>query len=64
MKAMINLRQQGFEVFFPRFYKPIIKIKKISSKIRPLFPGYLFVNINKNQKESQTGVRLGTTSTA
>ena len=44
LKAKVNLVRQGFDVFFPKFLKPVCQFNKIKKKIMPLFPSNLFVN--------------------
>jgi transcriptional antiterminator RfaH len=45
-KALANLRQQGFNVYFPCFKKVITHARKTSQIVAPLFPRYLFVEID------------------
>lgn len=49
LKATVNLKRQGFEVFFPRIKKLSFNFNKLREKIKPLFPGYIFVNLKENQ---------------
>ena len=49
LKAKVNLVRQGFDVFFPKFLKPVCQFNKIKTKIKPLFPSYLFVKLDYNQ---------------
>ena len=42
-RAAEHLRQQGFDVYLPRFLKSRRHARKTQSVARPLFPGYLFV---------------------
>ena len=44
-KASVNLKRQGYEVFFPRIIKPFFSFNKLTNRIKPLFPGYIFVNV-------------------
>jgi len=48
-KADVNLSNQGFKTFLPkyRFHKKTLNKSKLI--LRPLFPGYIFVYVNKNQ---------------
>ena len=46
-KAEINLRRQGFEVYFPKYKKVRRHARRIDTVIRPLFPRYLFVEFEK-----------------
>ena len=48
-KARINLIRQGYEVFYPKVIKSVNSFNKIKKLIKPLFPGYIFVNLKKNQ---------------
>ncbi len=42
-----RLRARGFEVFYPRLFVHNKKTKSL--KIRPYFPGYLFVHLNLDE---------------
>ncbi len=44
-----NLRRQGFETFLPLQDVTARKDNKFLSKLRPLFPGYLFVSLDVTQ---------------
>tara|TARA_X000000950_G_C13687720_1_gene566705 strand:- start:341 stop:829 length:489 start_codon:yes stop_codon:yes gene_type:complete len=57
IKASINLKRQGYEVFFPKIKKSIFSFNKLKDKLRPLFPGYLFINL----KENQSWMRINST---
>lgn len=46
-RAKENLENQGIEVFLPLFHKETIKNGKRVNKIEPLFPGYLFIKLDK-----------------
>ncbi len=48
-KATINLKKQGFSVFFPKIKKKNFMYNKFQNLIKPLFPGYIFVDIKKNK---------------
>ncbi len=43
--ACVNLVRQGFEVFFPKIYKANFVLNKKTPKLKPLFPGYIFVSV-------------------
>lgn len=45
-KAAFNLRKQGFAVFLPKYKKTRRHARKTDVVHRPLFPGYLFVEID------------------
>ena len=47
--GMNNIRNQGYEAFFPQiiFEKPGSKKEKL--KIEPMFPRYLFIKLNKEK---------------
>ena len=47
-KAFENLRRQKFNVFFPKIKKKIFLTKNNKEILKPLFPGYLFVEYNDN----------------
>ena len=42
-KAQINLVRQGFECFMPMRKVTIRHARKLSSGLRPVFPGYIFI---------------------
>lgn len=41
-----HLMNQGFEVYLPRYRKQIRHARTVKSVLRPLFTGYLFVNMD------------------
>src|SRR6516162_9967611 len=45
-KAARNLLRQGFEVYLPRYLKHRSHARKIEKVAAPLFPRYMFVNID------------------
>lgn len=45
-KAALNLAQQGYAVFFPRYRKRRSHARKIETVPAPLFPRYVFVQID------------------
>lgn len=50
-RAVWHLKNQGFEAYLPRYRKQIRHARKTSNVLRPLFPGYLFVNLDmENQR--------------
>lgn len=44
--AIFNLKNQKFEIYMPKYKRFIRHARKLNSVIRPLFPGYLFVNLD------------------
>ncbi len=48
--ALKNLKRQGFDTFYPVYINTERINLKFTNKIKPLFPGYIFVafNINNN----------------
>ena len=48
-RAASNLINQGFQTFFPKFHQQKKLVNKIRLILKPLFPGYLFVNLKTNQ---------------
>ena len=46
--ACVNLRRQGFDVFFPLITKTIKKNGKFLDAEAPLFPGYLFMGTSRD----------------
>ncbi|HEY9164362.1 MAG TPA: transcriptional activator RfaH [Magnetovibrio sp.] len=45
-RAAKHLRNQGFEVYLPRYLKQIRHARKTEQVLRPLFPTYLFVRMD------------------
>jgi transcription antitermination factor NusG len=41
-----QLQEAGFEVFFPRLFQRTQSLKRV--KVKPFFPGYLFVKVDFN----------------
>ena len=44
--AAANIKQKGFEVYYPNFFKTISHARKTKKVIKPLFPRYIFVSFN------------------
>lgn len=57
--AYFNLIKQGFKVFFPRIYKINFYFNKKNKILRPLFPGYIFVNIECNKNWTKIDSTFG-----
>lgn len=49
-KAARNLLLQGFEVYVPRYLKRRCHARKIDEVAAPLFPGYMFVQIDMQKQ--------------
>lgn len=47
--ATINLENQGFEVYYPKFQKERRHARKVETVIKPLFPRYVFIRINLDE---------------
>jgi transcriptional antiterminator RfaH len=45
-KAALNLRRQGYEIYFPRYLKLRRHARRVDFVARPLFPRYMFVTID------------------
>jgi transcriptional antiterminator RfaH len=45
--AVKNLNRQGFETFLPLYNITSRKASRFMNSVRPLFPGYMFINFNK-----------------
>ena len=58
-KVTFNLIRQGYNVFFPKIKKSVVKFNKICNFIKPLFPGYLFVSLKENQSWSKINYTYG-----
>ncbi|PCI40934.1 MAG: transcriptional activator RfaH [Rhodospirillaceae bacterium] len=50
-RAAWHLKNQGFEVYLPRYSKVIRHARKTQTVLRPVFPGYLFVSISLKQQQ-------------
>lgn len=49
--ALVHLRRQGFQGFCPMRNKPRKVARRVVSALGPLFPGYLFVNIDLEREQ-------------
>lgn len=58
-RAVFNLENQGFKVFFPKLLKSKVYFNKVKKVLKPLFPGYLFVQFIENQKYLQINNTFG-----
>ena len=47
--AVADIKQKGFEVYYPNFLKTISHARKTKKVIKPLFPRYVFVSFNKKK---------------
>ena len=45
-KALFNIRRQGFVAYLPQYKKTRRHARKIEAVLEPLFPKYLFVQLN------------------
>jgi len=45
-RAVWNLGNQGFDAYLPRYRKRVRHARKTESALRPMFPGYVFVNLD------------------
>jgi transcriptional antiterminator RfaH len=50
-KAYFNLKRQGFTVFLPKYMKTRRHARKVDQVIYPLFPGYLFVEVDTDLQQ-------------
>lgn len=48
VKATLHLKRQGVDVFCPNIIQTYRRGTKFITKTSPLFPGYIFFNINNN----------------
>lgn len=57
--AESHLLRQNFRIFLPLYRKTIRHARRIQEVLRPLFPGYIFVNLDleKDQWRSINGTR-------
>ena len=58
-RALQHLQNQDITCFYPKITVEKIKAGKRTKKLEPLFPGYLFVNL----EQSMFGVPLALVST-
>lgn len=49
-RALWHLGNQSFEAYLPRYRKEIRHARKVSTVLRPVFPGYLFVRMDLEQQ--------------
>lgn len=49
--AVEQLRQQGFEAYLPRYQKVRRHARKIDTVLSPLFPRYVFVNLDRESDQ-------------
>lgn len=61
-RARVNLERQGWPCFCPRVSKTTRSGRRLMTRLRPLFPGYLFVSLDPQQSrwravDSTFGVR-------
>ena len=47
--AQLNLEKQGYQTYCPRIVKRCSHARKVQNVLRPLFPGYLFLNVKSQQ---------------
>ena len=48
-KAHSNLVRQGYLCFLPKILKVSTKFNRLKKISKPLFPGYIFVNLRSEQ---------------
>jgi transcriptional antiterminator RfaH len=48
-RASMHLEMQGYHVFCPRLRKTVRHARKSTDKLGPLFPGYLFLEMNPSR---------------
>ena len=46
--AQVNLQRQGYKVYCPMMKKRVAHARKIKKVLRPLFPGYLFLKLDRD----------------
>lgn len=51
-RALQHLQNQDIACFYPKISVEKIKGGKRSKKLEPLFPGYLFVNLEQTDRKS------------
>ena len=50
-KAVANLGQQGFETFMPMRRKTVRHARQMREVLRPVFPGYLFIQLGAERSD-------------
>lgn len=50
MLATLNLRNQGFEVYLPRYRRRRSHARRVDTVVKPLFPRYLFIRMDPSQQ--------------
>lgn len=49
-KALLHLRNQNFHAYLPRYRKTRRHARRVEKVLRPLFPGYLFVELDRDSQ--------------
>lgn len=49
-RAVVNLQKQGFEVFYARFRKSRRHARRLENVLVPLFPSYIFVQLDLSRE--------------
>ncbi len=52
-RAVWHLKNQGFDVYLPRYRKQVRHARKTQTVLRPLFPGYMFVRMDPARQRWQ-----------
>ena len=50
MLAKLHYQRQGYEVWFPRIMRTARHARRIKKLLKPLFPGYLFLNLAPEER--------------
>jgi transcriptional antiterminator RfaH len=48
-KAVRHLTNQGFSTYLPRYRRRVRHARRVVDALRPLFPGYLFVRLDRSE---------------
>lgn len=49
-RALSNLTRQGYQTFLPQLRRTVRHARKVSAKLVPLFPSYLFIRLDPGQQ--------------
>jgi len=50
-RAVANLKRQGFQTFMPMQRKTVRHARQLKEVLRPIFPGYIFVNFGSQKSD-------------
>jgi transcription elongation factor/antiterminator RfaH len=53
-RAQVNLERQGWTCFCPRMARTVRSGRRLMTRLRPLFPGYIFVHLDPSTSRWRT----------